>query len=110
MGNSSDLWEGSIYFSTVSIFNKEGSLNKAFYEVGALSLWGFTIYGKDDKICSDYGNCSVPLYEYPFSTLGVRKPYTAFEVGFITTRWRPLLKCNHKVSCMLKPISISVNI
>lgn len=49
--------------------------------MGESSLWGLTIPSDEDMICNEYGNCTIPLYEYHFSSLGVRFPFTAFEVG-----------------------------
>ncbi|KAI5407158.1 hypothetical protein KIW84_053419 [Lathyrus oleraceus] len=79
--NPSSPWEGSIYSPIISIFSKEGSLNIAYFEVGELSLWGLTILGEDDIVCSEYDNLTIPLYEYLFKTLGVHLPFTIFEEG-----------------------------
>lgn len=79
--NLSSPWEGSIYSPIISIFSKEGSLNIAYFEVGELSLWGLTILGEDDIVCSEYDNLTISLYEYLFKTLGVHLPFTIFEEG-----------------------------
>lgn len=51
--------------------------------MGKSSLWSFTIPDEDDMICNKYGKCTTPLYEYLFSNLDVRFPFTAFEVGVL---------------------------
>lgn len=76
--NSLFPWEGSVYSSTMTIFTKEGSLDKEFLEVGEPSLWGSTTPVEDGRICSEYGGCIIPLYKCVFSTLGVRLPFTTF--------------------------------
>lgn len=77
---SSFPWEDSVYSSTVSAFTKEGSLDKAFLEVGEPFFWGSTIPVEDDIVCIEYGGDTIPLYECIFTTLGVHMPFTAFEV------------------------------
>lgn len=59
-------WEGCVFSSTVSIFIKEGNLNGAFSDVGEMSLCAITISSTEDRICNEYGNCTIPLYEYLF--------------------------------------------
>lgn len=81
--DSSLPWEGFLYSLNVSIFTKEGNLNKVFSKVGESSLWGLTIPSEDERICNDYGNCTMPLYKYIFSTLGVCFPFTTFEISVL---------------------------
>lgn len=83
--NTSSLWEGFIYSSTVSISSKERNLNEYFSKMGELSFWGLIIPGEDDQICSEYDNCTNPLYEYILKTLDACFPFTIFEVGVLTT-------------------------
>lgn len=40
-----------------------------------------TILSEDERISNYYGSCTISLFEYLFSTLGVRLFFTAFEVG-----------------------------
>lgn len=54
--------------------------------MGKSLLWGLTTPSEDDRIWNEYGNCTIPVYEYLFSTLGVCLPFTAFEVGVFNYR------------------------
>ncbi|KAI5412499.1 hypothetical protein KIW84_057245 [Lathyrus oleraceus] len=101
MTNSSSSWESFIFSSTVSVFTKEGNLDRAFFDIGQLSLWGLTIPDDEDKICNEYDYYIIPLYEYLFSFLGVCLSFTTFEVGVLNylmvapsqlhpTSWQPL--------------------
>lgn len=56
-------------------------MDKAFSDMGESLFWVLTTSGEDDRICSEYGNYIIPLYQYLFSTLGIRLPFNAFEVG-----------------------------
>lgn len=52
----------------------------AFLDVGPPSDWGVLTPGKNDRICSRYGECATSFYECIFSILGLRLPFNVFEV------------------------------
>lgn len=66
--NATYPWESSIYSSIVSIFAKEGHMDKDFLEMVKHLHWASTIHTEDDRICSEYIGHTIPLYEYLFST------------------------------------------
>lgn len=81
--NPSSLWKGYVFSSTGSIFTKDGNLDGEFFNVGEPSLWGLTIPSAENWICNGYGKCTIPWYEYLFSSLWVNLPFTAFEVDVL---------------------------
>lgn len=77
--NPYSLWEGYVFSLSASIFTKEGNLDGEFSDVGEPSPRRAVPRTKD-KIYNEYGNCTIHLYEYIFSSMGVRLSFIAFEV------------------------------
>lgn len=110
MLNPSSPWEGYVFSSTVSIFTKYRNLDGAFSDVGELLLWGLTIPGNDDRICNEYGNCTIPIYEYLFFRFwGSVFPLLLSKWVLSTIIWWIHLNFIPPVGHMLSLISIGVS-
>ena len=69
-----------VYSSTVSFFFIDGNIDGVFLEIGPSYDWGVLTSDENEKLCSEYGNCTIPFYECIFSILGFFLPFIAFEV------------------------------
>lgn len=68
-----------IYSSTIFAFAKEGNFDRAFLEVGPSSDWGVLTPNENEWICI-VCDCIINFYEFTFSALGLRPPFTVFEI------------------------------
>lgn len=69
----------SAYSYIIFVFAKVGGLDDTFIEFNPSSYQGVLTPTKDERICSKYGDCTVPFYECYFSVLGFCLPFTSFK-------------------------------
>lgn len=60
-------WVDSTYSSTLSVFSRNNSFDKAFLEFDPSYDWGFVIHAENYRIYCEYGDCTIPFYECIFS-------------------------------------------
>lgn len=77
--NARSSWVDFVYTSVVSFFAREGNLDETFLDVGPFMNWGVLAPSKNERICSEYGDCVNPFYERIFSIL----PFNDFEMGVL---------------------------
>lgn len=55
-------------------------LMEHFIEVGSSSDWGFLTPNGNERICSEYCDCTILFYECIFLVLVICPPFTTFEI------------------------------
>lgn len=78
--NTPFSWMELIYSSNVFAFAEAGGLDDTFTEVGSSSNRGSLSLFEQERICDKYGGGIIPFYGCVFSTLGLRLPFTIFEI------------------------------
>lgn len=73
-------WVDLVYSSTIYVFARDGNLDGEFLNVCPSLDRGVLTPNEDERICNEYGYCVVPFYECNFSVLGLRLPFTAFDI------------------------------
>lgn len=78
--NVRSSWVDFVYFSTILIFAKNGSLVGVFLDVNPLYDCGSLTPYKDKRVYINYVDYVIPYYECTFMIHGLRLPFTAFEI------------------------------
>lgn len=58
-------------------------LQKPYITIDNPLDWSILSVGLEKRICSSFEGCLVPMYECLVSMLGVRLPFSDFEVAFM---------------------------
>ncbi|KAI5425713.1 hypothetical protein KIW84_031509 [Lathyrus oleraceus] len=78
--HTSASWVDHVISASSSTFAREGSLERAFLDVGSSSDRGGQTLEEDKRICSEYENCIIPFHECTFEISGLRLPLNFFGI------------------------------
>lgn len=72
-----------LLYHCVLFFLEKSILIDAFLEVRSSSHWGILTSNENERICIEYGDCTIPFYKCIFSVLGLLLPFIVFEIEVI---------------------------
>lgn len=68
---------------TPSVLNTTEGVTQANIIISDTSDWVIMPVCLDGKVCSSFDGCSVPMYEYLFTSLGMLLPFSDYEVAMM---------------------------